>query len=175
MRKTTVPLLMCALLSGHALAAGPMKPGLWEMTMKSDAMKYMPKISPEQMEQMRRMGIDVPQMQDGAMVTKACITKQMAENELLPGMEKNAMGCQSKNMQRNGNSYSVDVVCTGPEMTGEGRARGSFSSNESFTSTYDFKGTVQGLPVNQHAQSSGRWLSDDCGSVRPLSEIMPKR
>ena len=65
-------------------AAGPMKPGLWEMTMKSDAMKNMPKITPAQMQQMRKMGIKMPQMQDGGMVTRVCISNEMAAFEQPP-------------------------------------------------------------------------------------------
>ncbi|GIZ50039.1 DUF3617 domain-containing protein [Noviherbaspirillum aridicola] len=175
MRKTTVAVLLCSLLSAQALAAGQMKPGLWEMTTKSDAMKNMPKIPPEQMEQMRKMGVNVPQFQDGAMVTRVCITRQMAEGDQLPGLEKNEMGCQSKNMVRNGGSYSVDIVCNGAAMKGEGRAKGTFNGNESYTSTYDFKGTMHGQPVNQHSENSGRWLSADCGNVKPVAEMMPKK
>lgn len=175
MRKPTLPLLLCTLLSAQALAAGQMKPGLWEMTMKSDAMKNMPKIPPEQMEQMRKMGINVPQIQDGGMVTKVCVTRQMADSDHLPGADMNEMGCRTRNMQRNGGSYSVDLVCDSPTMKGEGKAKGTFKGNESFTSTYDFRGTMQGQPVNQRSETSGRWLSTDCGSVKPMAEATPKK
>lgn len=174
MRKTFIVISLCS-LSSVAWAAGQMKPGLWEMTIKSDAMKNMPKIPPEQMEQMRKMGVNIPQMQDGAMITKVCITKQMADSDQLPGMEKNSTGCQPKNMQRSGSSYSVDIVCNGPDMKGEGKAKGNFNGNESFASTYDFKGSMHGQPVNQHQESSGKWVAADCGSVRPMGEMMPKK
>ena len=173
MRKLIVPLLLCSLLPASAWAATQMKPGLWEMTMKSDAMKNMPKISPEQMEQMRKMGMNVPQMTDQGMVTKVCITKQMAESSQAPGMDRNEMGCQSKNYQHSGGSYSIDIVCDGPDMKGEGKAKGSFSGNTSFTSTYDFKGTVHGQPVSQRHENSGKWLGADCGNVKPVE--MPKK
>ena len=177
MRKFALPLLLCSMMSVSvsAIAAGQMKPGLWEMTMKSDAMKNMPKMSPEQMEQMRKMGMNVPQMQDGGMVTKVCISKQMAESSQAPGMEKNDMGCQTKNFQRSGNSYSADVVCNGNDMKGEGKVKGSFSGDTSFTSTQDFKGMMHGQPVNQHHENSGKWLSADCGSVQPMGEAKPKK
>src|SRR3569832_2467893 len=76
MKKTVLSLLMCSLLfsAAGAWAAGQMKPGLWEITMKSDAKKNMPKIPPKQKKKMREMGIDMPQMSDGGMVTKVCIT-----------------------------------------------------------------------------------------------------
>jgi len=176
MRTLTMSLLLGSMLctSVTAHAAEQMKPGLWEMTMKSDETANMPKMSPEQMEQMRRMGINMPQTQDGAIVTKMCITKQMAERDQ-PPMSGNDSGCQSKNYRRSGNTYTVDIVCTGPTMKGEGKAKGTFAGTSSFTSTYDFKGTMNGQPVTQHHESSGRWLAADCGNVKPVGDAPPKR
>ncbi|HYD94818.1 MAG TPA: DUF3617 domain-containing protein [Noviherbaspirillum sp.] len=175
MRKSSLPLLLCSLLSLPAWAATPqMKPGLWEMTMKSDALKNMPKIPPEQMEQMRKMGVEIPRMQDGAMTTRVCITRQMMEEGPLPGMEKNDMGCQTKNMQQSGGGYSADIVCSGADMKGEGKVKGNFSGDTSFTSTYDFKGTMHGQPVSQRQESSGKWLGSDCGKVMPVG-AKPKK
>ena len=64
-------------ISATVLAAERMKPGLWLVTIKSDAMKKNPQIqqmSPEQMEAMRKMGVYVKQMQDGITETKVCMT-----------------------------------------------------------------------------------------------------
>lgn len=175
MRKTAITLLLFSMLSAPAFAANQMKPGLWEMKMKSDAMKNMPKIPPEQMEQMRKMGMNVPQIQDGAMVQKMCITKQMTDGNVPPGMEKSAMGCETKNMQQSGNSYSADVVCNSPQMKGEGKVKGTFTGDIAFSSTYDFKGTMHGQPVNQRHENSGKWLAADCGNVPPAGGMMPKK
>ena len=175
MRKTAIPLLLLSMLAVPAFAANQMKPGLWEMKMKSDAMKNMPKISPEQMEQMRKMGMNVPQMQDGAMVTKVCVTKQMTESNAPPGMEKNDMGCETKNMQQGAGSYSADIVCNSAQMKGEGKVKGTFSSDTAFSSTYDFKGTMHGQPVNQRHENSGKWLGADCGNVPPAGGMTQKK
>jgi hypothetical protein len=145
------------------------KPGLWEMTMKSDAMKNMPAIPPEQLEQMRKMGIAIPKMQDGNISSKVCITREMAERDQLPQTGQDESGCQSKNYRRSGSSYTVDVVCNGPLMKGEGKIKGKFSGNESFSSTYDFNGVAHGQSINQHHETSGKWLSADCGSVKPIA------
>lgn len=176
MRIFAIPTLMLSLLSVSTatFAAGQIKPGLWEMTVKSDAMKNMPQIPPAQMEQMRKMGINIPQMKDGAMVTRVCISKQMAERDQPPVMAQNEAGCQAKNYQHSGTGYSLDIVCNGP-MKGEGKARGTFAGSESFTSTYDFKGTMQGQPVSQHQDTSGKFLSADCGSVKPIEDLIPKK
>ncbi|MGZ3157755.1 MAG: DUF3617 domain-containing protein [Burkholderiaceae bacterium] len=160
--------------SAAVWAAESLKPGLWEMTMKSDAMKAMPKMTPEQMEQMRKMGVNLPQMQDGGMVMKVCITKEMAERD--PASQTHQVGseCKSKNFQRSGSNYSVDIVCDGAHMKGEGKGQGTFSGNERFTSTYDFKGTSGGRPVTQHQETSGKWMGADCGDVKPVGNYMKK-
>jgi hypothetical protein len=184
MRKTAIALITIPsfLFTGASWGAGMMKQGLWEVTTKSDAMKNMPKISPEQMEKMRQMGIQVPQMSDGGMVTKMCVSKAMSEREQpltgAPGESggKQGMyqsGCEHKNFQRTGNSFSVDIVCDGPHMKGTGSAKGSFSG-DSFTSTYDFQGTSDSKAVIHHMESSAKYLGADCGGVRPLDEFMKK-
>jgi len=172
--KRLVPVLCAALLAAGAAHAGQMKPGLWEMTMKSDAMKNLPKIPPEQMEQMRKMGIAVPQMSDQGMVTRVCISKAMAERDQTPEMAKPQHGCETKNLTRSGNSYAVDIVCNSPQLKGQGTAKGSFSGNESFSSTYEFKGTANGQPVSERHESKGRWLGADCGNLPPVDAMMKK-
>jgi hypothetical protein len=119
--------------------------------------------------------MNVPQIQDGAMVHKVCITKQMTDGKMLPGMEKNDMGCETKNMQQSGNNYSADIVCNGAQMKGEGKVKGTFSGDTAFSSTYDFKGMMHGQPVNQRHENSGKWLSADCGNVPPAGGMMPKK
>jgi hypothetical protein len=171
MRKTVVAILTVSVscLSATVSAAEQMKPGLWEVMIKSDAFKNIPKMSPEQMKQMRDMGVNVPQMQDGGMVSKVCITKEMAARDAAAEMAQNESGCESKNVQRTGNSYSGDIVCNGPNMKGSGKVKGSYTSNERFSSTYEFKGTAHGQPVNHRQESTGKWLSADCGSVKPMA------
>lgn len=177
MRKTAVSILMLSMSCSSAAiwAASQIKPGLWEVTVKSDAMKNMPKIPPEQMRKMREMGINMPEMQDGGMVSKVCLTREMVERDEAPQMAQKESGCQSKNYQRGGNTYSLDIVCDGPHMTGTGKVKGAYSSSERFTSTYDFKGTARGQPVNHHQESSGKWLGSDCGSVKPMDQQFMKK
>ncbi len=155
-------------------AAETLKPGLWEMTMKSDAMKAMPKMTPEQIEQMRKMGVNMPLMQDGGMVMKMCVTKEMAERQQPPQTHQVGSECKSKNFQRTGSNYSVDIVCDGPNMKGEGKGSGTFAGNDRFSSIYDFKGTSHGKPVAQHQETSGKWLGADCGDVKPVGNTMRK-
>ena len=174
MRKTALCLLMLS-LSTASYAAGMMKPGLWEVNMKSDAMKNMPKLTPQQIEMMRKQGVNVPDMKDGGMATKVCISKEMAERDSPPDMHQAQTGCQAKNYQRTSSGYSMDLVCDGPNMKGTGVVKGTFSGNESFSSSYDFKGTAHGHPVNQKSDTTGKWLSADCGSVKPVDGMATKK
>lgn len=159
------------LTASTCLAADKMKPGLWEMTMKSDAIKAMPKIPPEQMEKMKQMGIKMPAMQDGAMVHKVCFTKEMVDQDKPPASGRDQY-CQNKNFSRSGNSYSAEIVCDMPEMKGTGNVKGSFTS-DSMTSVYDFKGVSHGKPVTQHMETTGKWMGSDCGDVKP--PVMPQK
>lgn len=168
MKKIALPLALAILACNPAWASDKMKPGLWEMTMKSDAMKNMPKIPPEQMEQMRKMGVTVPQFQDGGMVSKVCVTPQMAEKQT-PGMDGMDTGCETRNFKRSGSSYSADLVCNG-DMKGSGKLSGTWSGSDRFSSTTDFKGTMHGQPVSHRQETSGRWLGADCGSVKPMGK-----
>ncbi|MBC3919804.1 DUF3617 domain-containing protein [Undibacterium sp. CY18W] len=157
--------------TGSCLAADKMKPGLWEMTMKSDAMKAMPKIPPEQLEKMKQMGIKMPDMQNGAMVHKVCFTKEMVDQDKPPSGGREQQ-CQNKNFSRSGNSYSSEIVCDMPEMKGTGNVKGSFTP-DSLTSVYDFKGVSHGQPVSQHMETTGKWVGSDCGDVKP--PVMPQK
>lgn len=156
-------------------AAENLKAGLWAMTVKSDAMKNMPKIPPAQLEAMRKRGVTVPQVQDGSMVLNVCMTQEMVEREQPPA-HQNESGCVTKNFNRSGNSYSVDMVCDGPNLRGKGTAKGTYLSKDSYQSTYDFVGTSNGRPANYHQEATGKWLGADCGSVKPLdAATMPAR
>lgn len=177
MRKTAISILTLSLLgcSATVWAAEQTRPGLWEMTIKSDAFKDIPQMPAEQLQKMREMGINIPQMQDGGMVSKVCITREMAERDDVTPMNQKESGCQSRNYQRIGNAYTLDIVCNGPDIKGTGKMKGTYSGSERFSSTYDFKGTAHGQPVNHRQESSGKWLAADCGSVKPLDQPAEKK
>lgn len=173
-------MLVLSVLSGsffmaNAHAAGKMKPGLWEMRMQSDAIKAMPKMPPEQIEQMKKMGIKMPTMQDGAMKNTVCISKEMAEQNHPAAMQKNQPGCKPQNIVQNGNEYAMELLCDSPELKGLGTVRGSFNGSDSMRSTYDFKGTSHNHPVTQHMETTGKWLSADCGQIKPASTYQKKK
>jgi hypothetical protein len=164
--------IVTVVLYSTAVAAETMKPGLWEMTMKSDQMKHqaMPDLSPAQKEQMQKMGIPVPTTRDGAIVQQVCITKEAAASAKTPGVPRDSGECKVANQSQSGNTYRADVICNGPNLKGNGTLKGSFSGNTSYTSSYEFKGTSHGREVTQQHETSSKWLGADCGKVKPMSE-----
>jgi hypothetical protein len=181
MLKSTISIVMItAVWAGSVNAADMSKPGLWEMTTKSDAMKSVEtmqshKMTPEQMEKMRQMGLNIPQMQDGAMVMKMCITKEMTQREhpAFSGQSpQHESECKTINQKHTGTSYSADIICDGPSLKGEGKLRSVMAGSDSYSTTYDFKGTSRGKPVSHHTESSAKWLGTDCGNVKPMSDYM---
>ena len=158
------------LLTLQVHAADQMKPGLWEMSMQSDAMKNMPKIPPEQLEKMKQMGIQIPSMQNGAMVHKVCISKEMAEQNTPFFSEKERQSCQSKNVIKSGSNYSLDLVCDSPQMKGVGTVKGNMHG-DSMASTFDFKGTAHGQTISHHMETTGKWVAADCGNIKPVGEL----
>jgi hypothetical protein len=169
----SVAVVLMLLCSIPAFAGSTIKPGLWEVTLQSSSLKNMPKISPEQIEQMRKMGVDMAQLQTGAIVNKICITKDMAERESLPQMNHKESGCEMKNQKRTSDGYTMDMICNGAQMKGKGSSKTVFASDQSFSTTSEFKGMMQEMPINDRTDTSGKWLSSDCGSVKPIRDTMP--
>lgn len=162
-------------MSATTFAADVMKPGLWSISVKSDAITKMPTLSPEQLEQMRKMGINMPQMQAGAIVQKLCVTKEMASRNQMPDMHQDQLGCQTKNASRTASGYSADIVCSGPQLKGNGTMKASSAGDGSFRSVNDFKGESQGRPVSHHQESTSTWISAECGDVKPLPYMGAKK
>ncbi len=174
------PFIAISVLIAMSLPASAerLKPGLWEMSTKMDQMKAMPKIPPEQMEQLKKMGIAIPETRDGPIVTKVCFSKEMTERDPKDAQDhlppEARQECKSQNFSFQGNSYTGEVICNGQNIQGKGNIKGSYSG-DAMSSVYDFKGTSHGKPMNQHIENQGKWLGSDCGNVRPIGDFMPKK
>jgi hypothetical protein len=148
------------------------RPGLWEITTTSDLLWLMPQIPPDQMQNLidlaKANGFDMPQIQNGAASSNACITQKMADQKNIPYFYPNQLECTTKNATRNENSYKFDFVCTSEQLKGNGSAQGTFTNTETFSGRTKFDGIAQGFPVNEQADINGRWVSSNCGSVKPL-------
>jgi hypothetical protein len=171
-RLTLIAPFVCVVFATTASAAETMKSGLWEMSMKSDEMTRtpMPDLSAAQLEQMRQLGVPVPQTRNGALIQQVCITKEAAARQDPPGGPRES-DCKTKSHERRGDGFRAEIVCDGSNRKGTGTIKGTYSGNTAYSSVYDFKGTARGQPVTQHLEMSGKWMSADCGNVRPMGEV----
>ncbi len=157
-------LFLCAALSTLALPAfaiEQIKPGQWEISV---ALQGIPAIAPEQLEQLRQFGIELP-VGGNAIATQQCVTPEQAKlkQPLLPQTED---GCSVRNYKHQGDKVTGDVSCNGA-IKGNGRFDMTLLSESAFQGNMSMQGTAQGLPVNQNSSISGKWVKPACDADIP--------
>jgi hypothetical protein len=164
MRGMLVVAAVVCLLPLCAAAAG-MKPGQWEITMTMDLGKdapKMPQLSPDQLAQMKQMGISPPSLGIGGPRTfKSCVSPQDAESGKPPMDQRADRSCKQKDLKRDGNRMTMQIVCDG-EMMGTGDIEVTNDSPEHYRSKFHFVGSSHGHAVDMTNSSEGRWLGAAC-------------
>lgn len=163
------------LASTPSVAEERMTPGLWEMRVRSDAFKGVQNMPPAQLEELKKRGIQMPDIKDGMMAQKVCISKEMAESAGRSHLPGNPNGCKETKTLRQGNAYFMEMVCNGPTLKGSGTVKASYDS-KSMHSVFDFKSSASRGPKTQHIETMGKWLNHDCGNVKasPLPQTIKK-
>ncbi len=158
--------ILLLLMSTTSWATNNIRPGLWEITTTSNLLAMMPHIPSQQMQQITSLveqyGLQIPQIKNNAVISNACITQQMADQEVPTHFYESQSGCSAKNAIKTGNHYKVDLSCSNAQFQGTGVAEGSFSSPEQFTGQTEFDSVVQGMNVFATAETSGRWVGENC-------------
>lgn len=166
-----VSLAFLSLASTAQAAETNMRAGLWQITTTSDLLRLVPHIPADQMQSIKDLaseyGFEVPPIENGAAISKTCITQEMANQKSPPIFGQNPLGCTTKNSTRNGNNYKMDFVCDSPDLQGTGTAEGAINSAESFVGKTKFSGNAQGNALNEQAEVTGKWISASCGEVKP--------
>lgn len=161
-------------------SAQQMKPGLWEITNRmqsqggqmdnqmSQMQQQMAHMSAEQRkmveDMMARQGMQVGRGGPGGMTVKICMTKEMVERNELPSQRGD---CKTTQQQRNGNTMTMAFTCTNPPSSGEGQV--TFASPESYTMKMVVNSQVDGQAQRMNMDATGKWLSSDCGNVKPMT------
>ncbi len=174
---SAVAVIACFSCSAPALAQTKMRPGLWEhsFTMKSQSgqmekamsemQQQLASMPPEQRKKMEQMMAQQGMsMGAGGRSVKMCITKEQAERDELPQQEGR---CSQQVVQRTATTMKVKFSCTGnPPTSGESEV--TFASPTAYTGKSTVNTTVQGKPERMNMEQSGKWLSADCGSIKPM-------
>jgi hypothetical protein len=170
-----LPMLALALAGASAAHAQRIAPGLWEQSthMKSGSgqmegamaqmQREMAQMPPEQRKQMQdmmaRQGMG---MSGQANTMRVCISKEQAERQELGKPEP---GCTYDAVQRSGNTVKMKFNCPGK---GSGDAEYTMAGDKSYRGRSVVTTTVDGKPERMEMTMSAKWLSADCGNVKPL-------
>lgn len=149
-----------------------MRPGLWEMTSDeiqvngmempgmAEMLEQMKALPPEQRKMMEDM-LAGQGMELGAAGVRMCLSAEQVKSRELPF--QNEPGCRQEVNEQTDSLWRFSFDCPDAKGTGETR----LISDREVVSVIDSQyqtGTQEG---RSRIQSRGRWLSDDCGSLKP--------
>ncbi|WP_168710158.1 DUF3617 domain-containing protein [Massilia sp. Mn16-1_5] len=180
-----------ALLTFAAFCAGSasaqqvnIKPGLWQleatvpgkaqgnaMAGYMERMKaQMAKMLSEQRKEIEKTMADLQargtEFTGNGMRTKECITKEnIAKFDLLG--KKGPDSCTRKGTPTVG-GVNVSMTCTQPKMQVDAAVKFQGDKAYTFESVATLAGP-DGKPMTQKTSGSGKWLSSDCGAIKPSS------
>jgi len=63
--------------------------------------------------------------------------------------------------------------CTKPPSSGEGQI--TFNGSDSYAMKMTINTTIKGKPEKMDMDSTGKWLGNDCGTIKPIDTNMPKK
>lgn len=156
---STLFALSVSVLPFNAQAADSMKPGQWEVTVKT-GMKNMPAIPPAQLAEMKKMGIKMPGGSEPVQV-QTCVTPEQASLDNLPKQQQNK-NCKMQNFKHTGNTASGEMVCTG-DMQANGKFEMTMESDTAYHATSTLKGVSKdGGPIDQSTDITGKWIKAKC-------------
>lgn len=164
-----------------ASAQEKMRPGLWEHGVKmktqsgqmeaalaqaQQALASMPPAQRKQMEQMMAaQGLGLGSGAQGQTTIKVCITPEQAAVDQIPQQE----GCTQKIQRTDDNTMQVSFRCKAPPgeapTSGEGTVK--FDGPAAYSGHFKIKTSQGGKPEQIDMAQTGRWLSKDCGAIKP--------
>jgi hypothetical protein len=183
MKPQYVVVITMLIATSFCASAQTMKPGLWEFNTKmqadgkmgqdmTKAQQRMANLPPERRKMMQDMmakqGVTVGNDGPGTMGARVCMTKEMVERNEIPSQKD---GCKQTASPRSGNTMKISFTCTNPPSSGEGRI--TFVSPEAYTMNMTMNTLVEGKPQKVNMDAAGKWLSADCGAIKPRG--MPKK
>ena len=171
-------------LSSAALAglvgAQPAKlqPGLWEqtMTMKTASGEMESKMAQMQQQlasmppEQRKMVEDMMAKQGVGMgaagrntTIKMCVSPEQAERAEMPQQDGN---CKQEMVERSGGTVRYRFSCTGEHPT-SGEGEYTMTNASSYSGKATVLTQVKGKPEKIDMTTTGRWVSADCGNIKP--------
>ncbi|HEX3809943.1 MAG TPA: DUF3617 domain-containing protein [Rhizomicrobium sp.] len=152
--------LAVALYSAQGFAAGHGRAGLWTITTRVN-MPDMPKMSPEQMAQMKAAGVNMSG--SNTFVAQHCVSAQEAAMDR-PPVGQSQHGCSMNNYKFVHGKMSADMTCTGDNQA-TGHLDVTYDSDKHYSGAVRMTAMQDGKPLSMTNTFEGKWVSADCGSV----------
>jgi hypothetical protein len=135
----------------------------------------MANMPPEQKKMMQDMmakqGMQTGAGGPGGMSVKTCLTKEMAERNEVPAQKGD---CKTTKQEKSGNTMKFAVTCSNPPSTSEGQI--TFTSSEAYNMKMVTRSRVDSKnPQTMNMEMNGKWLSSDCGSIKPMGPPAGKK
>lgn len=154
----------------HAQVA-PVKPGLWQIQVEretngqkapdmSERLKNMPPERRAEIEaMMKQRGIDT-----SGNITKVCQTREMLDSKQFVN---SVPDCKTTYSTRTDSSWKSHTSCPANHLESDGEV--IFSNSENYL--VKTSSTIQsgGQTKISHMTTTAKWLSSDCGDIKPLS------
>lgn len=171
--RTLALLVFAAGLSTSALAqTPPIRPGLWESTQGAMLMngqpmpgleqmrKQLAQMPPEVRQKMQAQGMDLA----GDGKVRVCLSPELLKQDR---WQQPPAGCSLVSQERSGTTWRFKGRCTQPP----GEVEGTTTVQSDTAHSTDVKVTTQqgGKPMVMTMSSRARWVSSDCGAIKPLT------
>ena len=167
---TALCCLTVGALAAHAQVA-PLKPGLWQVQIDrevngqkapdmADRLKNMPPERRAQIEaMMKQRGIDA-----SGNTLKVCQTRESLDTRAFVNPNHD---CKTTYSSRTDTSWKSHTSCPASHLESDGEI--TFQNSENYT--VKTSSTIQsgGQTKLSHTTSTGKWLSADCGDIKPIS------
>ncbi|WP_461548331.1 DUF3617 domain-containing protein [Sphaerotilus sulfidivorans] len=170
-----------AAASVQSQAAVQLRAGLWEHSVRmssqsgrleaamKEAQAAMAAMSPEErrmMEQMMgRQGAQFD-VSGGQQRVRVCMTPEEVARDTLPPPQE---GC-TQTGRRSGNTWTISFQCPArqgePSSSGQGSV--TLQSSTAYAGQFKVSTQVEDRPEQVMMSTQGRWVSADCGSIRPV-------
>lgn len=149
-----------------------MRPGLWEMSSDdiqvdgskmpgmADMVEQMKGLPPEQRKMMEDM-LAAQGVALGAGGVRMCLSAEQVKSRELPFQDE--PGCSQKVTEHTDDLWRFSFECPDAKGTGETR----LISDREVASVIDSQYRTGDQEGSSRIKSEGRWLSDDCGTLKP--------
>ena len=170
--------IAAALAATAAQAQSHLKPGLWEeqVTIKTDdaqanaAMEQMKEklasMPPDQRAMIEKMMASHGMGMGGAPSSlRVCMTKEQVERDFTPD---NSGRCQRTHVNRSGNVIKFDFTCTSSHSDVSGQGTLTLMGDSAFAMSSAADTVTQKKAMHIQTDIAGKFVSSDCGDVKPM-------